>query len=248
MVRFAILTLVCGVLSLLQRELPWRPLAGGLQALVFLLLGLGHLRYIGRREPEQAPAFSPAAWMSTLLVTLEILLLLTLLYGFLPAGRLSMAIASGCMFLFPFTVANAWLVWGSIPEKRFLVWFIPRQWGNFVLPQGKPLSVKLKVRVRYFDPFEELIQLDVADRIHVGRLFAYIAGESKKVGMRAIEMEDENHESYGWQFYYRRLGAGKYLDPQWTLRESKVGKRGVIVVRRIRREMGTNINNQSGVK
>ena len=235
---YVALTPVMGLLCFIGRQRGmegWRPVGGWLQAIAFLLLGIGQYWDLRRRRLTGYPA---AGWTITALLSIEILILLSALYLFAGTDLLPLALVSICAFSFPFVAISAVQAWDAIPQKKYKIWFLPEH-QTFTMPRGKALAIRMKIRLGYFDIGEQLLDLNASARVRVGQLFTHLVAEREKNGLPPIEAADEERQPYGWEFYHCRYGLfGRFLDPQWTLEENGVGNKGIIVVRRVRRGSG----------
>ena len=232
---FVILAFAVGFFCLREEYWP-RETMNLLQLSAFMLLGLFYLALaqVEFRNGQAAWAFSKKGWYVCLLLALQIMVALGLYYLFTDHS-LRMAAASTCIFLLPFTIANAWAVFSEIPERRYKYWSFPlQQPEKRTMPLVNRMPVRLRMKRRYADGTAEVFFTTVPVRIQLGLLFYYFLLDNKDGP--AIEYRDETEQPYEWEFYVHSAAGivKKHLDPGLTLSENAVGANATIIARRIK--------------
>lgn len=210
----------------------------------FLLLGVANVFFLRRRMQRLGRSSSPfsfEAWVFTGSLSLVVMLLLLVFCYFLRVPYLQTAFVSFCAFLLPYTAANAWHIFRGIPAPRYKLWFMPEnlyQWGSRMRNR---ISVTVKLKRRYFDQREEVFTLTAPSMVKLGSVFhSLIAEQQNEAGNQydaedaPIELNGEDLQPFGWEFYAARYGGliRTRLDPERTLTENRIKSNHIIIVRR----------------
>ncbi len=172
----------------------------------------------------------------TILIGALICGLLAIVYYFTKSDPL-MAFSSGCAFLVPYLLSQAWFFYKHIPKNPDWVWT-----SRETIPDELSLSFRNKVPIRfqvsgkYFDMKEYQYQVTVSSWVKLGILFHQFLIEQNKEDAFRIELKDEDQQYYGWEFYEESMGGfiSRQLNPRMNVRENRISQHSVIVARRVR--------------
>ena len=172
----------------------------------------------------------------SLLLAMVISIFLALVYYFTNSDMF-MAFSSGCAFLVPFLLSQAWFFYKHIPKNSEWVWT-----ASETLPDELALSFRNKIPIRfqvsgkYFDMKEFQFPVMVSSWVKLGMVFHQFILEQNKDDDSRIELTDEDQNYYGWEFYVESLGgfSSRQLNPKLNVRENRVTQNSIIVARRVR--------------
>jgi len=172
----------------------------------------------------------------SLLIAIVICMFLVIVYYFTNSD-ISMAFSSGCAFLIPFLLSQAWFFYKHIPKNSQWVWT-----SSEAMPDELALSFRNKIPIRfqvsrkYFDMKEFQFPVMVSSWVKLGMLFHQFILEQNKDDAARIELKDEDQNRYGWEFYVESLGGfvSRQLNPKLNVRENRITQNSIIVARRVR--------------
>ncbi|HTS44497.1 MAG TPA: TssN family type VI secretion system protein [Puia sp.] len=172
----------------------------------------------------------------TLLISLIICLFLWPIYYLTDSDSL-MAFASSCAFLLPFAFVHMWFFYKHIPKDIRLMWNKEETEPDEVsLSFRGMVPVSFQLTRAYFDMQVLRFPVTVSAWVKIGVLFNQLLLEQNKDGGAGIELTDENHCPYGWEFYEEVLGGlvSRQLNPELNMKNNKIAPQSIIAVRRVK--------------
>jgi Type VI secretion system, TssN len=248
---FAVPILGLGPIAFLKNRAGMSIIPELLQWIGFQFLGIAHLFFFQRRLVtlnKKILLFSRTGWYFTVILSIQVVVLLTLLYLLSGLAELHMIFISVSAFILPFVVSHAWFTFSRIPTPEYKIWFTPDtmyKWGSRL---RLLMPITFKMSIRYFDIREEAFTIKVPAKIKLGSLFHQFIMEQQRNTESFIELTDEQHRPYGWEFYNSQYAGltKNMLDPEKTLEESRVRKNSIIIVRRVKMDPeSAHSNNQT---
>lgn len=143
------------------------------------------------------------------------------------------ALAAGCSFLLPATIAAAWTYFQSMSTETYQAWVLPAK----ILSQNKTsltvdsLRIKIKFKINQSALEEKIFSVTVPRRMLLGKMFQQFIMDRKLD--TDIELTSNGQKPYGWRFLLQKSFGTTLLDPETSIANNKIKENDSIVIERL---------------
>jgi hypothetical protein len=232
---FLLISVVFGSLTIMRTDS--NDMLRLVQILVFF--GMGFFNFFAL-QTESASFLSKNYFIEHLLYSLLIAIVISMFLAivyFFTNSDISMAFSSGCAFLVPFLLSQAWFFYKHIPKNPQWIWIDSEAMPDeLALYFRNKIPIRFQVSRKYFDMKEFQFPVMVSSWVKLGMLFHQFILEQNKEDASRIELKDEDQNRYAWEFYAESLGGliSRQLNPKLNVRENRIMQNSIIVARRVR--------------
>jgi Type VI secretion system, TssN len=169
------------------------------------------------------------------LLALALLLLMTGVYSLAGHPDFLTPLASAAAFLLPQLIQLTWVQYQGIPDRPYPVWYSRETEAS---PLSKTPVARIEITFHILLPNRSepiLVRSQLVRNQALGKAFLNAQNKtSAEQPHKAIEVFDEQHHPYGWQFYLLQLNGfkKKFLDPKRSLAQLSIKEQSIVEVRR----------------
>lgn len=251
---YALLVLtICGGLGMAEMYLNRFPLImifAVLQIFV-LLVGLVHYKVIQQFDQDIKNRFILSEFFFTVMLTSMGVIVFVLVFNWHNVNGLGPLFSKVFLLLpLPFLIMQTYHLWKLVPPPKYQLWFYPRSKTLPLIELGENIvQVNFKFKRKPLENSFTKTPVRVPSNKSLGDLFHYFVHRhnTEKSFDHPIVI-GEDGELYGWLFY-QPVGwtpFRKYLDPNLTLLENKLGKYSTIVAVQVSDSKRLNKENKDG--